>query len=312
MFEHGTLLVLVVAVAAGLVTATVSALKVRSRRTAFFRYFLAQILLFNLLVLGGLVLQYVRMQTGPGAADSAPIRWPVSLAALAVLKLGWLYAFTAMTLVLPRRQLPDRFRTRFGTGAVVFYAVWALLLAVGLLVRAGGAAGGILGTMEVVVVGGAAVAAARLLVRSRTLPPGSERGAVSRLAALYLAQFVVVLVSMVAGWLRSPGGGTGRVLFHGVLLAVYNLLPLAWVGRIGPLDGPASASDLEEYGITPREREVIDLICEGRTNREIADRLFISLATVKDHNYNIFRKTGVRNRVELVNLMRERAVSGSS
>ncbi len=44
----------------------------------------------------------------------------------------------------------------------------------------------------------------------------------------------------------------------------------------------------------------------GRTNQEIADRLCISVATVKDHIYNIFRKTGVRNRIELVNLMRER------
>ena len=48
----------------------------------------------------------------------------------------------------------------------------------------------------------------------------------------------------------------------------------------------------------------IMLIQAGKTNQEIADELFISVATVKDHNHNLFRKCGVRNRVELANLFR--------
>ena len=59
------------------------------------------------------------------------------------------------------------------------------------------------------------------------------------------------------------------------------------------------------FGISKREMEVIHLICQGMTNQEIADALFISLKTVKDHNYRIFQKTGVRNRVELVQLAGE-------
>jgi len=46
------------------------------------------------------------------------------------------------------------------------------------------------------------------------------------------------------------------------------------------------------------------LINAGKTNQEIADELFISVATVKDHNHNLFRKSGVRNRLELANLFR--------
>lgn len=56
-------------------------------------------------------------------------------------------------------------------------------------------------------------------------------------------------------------------------------------------------------GITRREAEIIELICEGKTNQEIADRLFISLTTVKDHNYVTFQKLGVRNRTELARLV---------
>ena len=56
-------------------------------------------------------------------------------------------------------------------------------------------------------------------------------------------------------------------------------------------------------GITKREAEIIELICQGKTNQEIADQLFISLTTVKDHNYVTFQKLGVRNRTELTRLV---------
>lgn len=59
-----------------------------------------------------------------------------------------------------------------------------------------------------------------------------------------------------------------------------------------------------KYGITNREMEIIKLIAKGNTNKEISDILYIALQTVKDHNRRIFRKLGVKNRVQLVNLIR--------
>jgi DNA-binding CsgD family transcriptional regulator len=60
---------------------------------------------------------------------------------------------------------------------------------------------------------------------------------------------------------------------------------------------------ITDYDLTKREWEITEKICEGMTNKEISDKLFISLQTVKDHCYRIYKKTGVRNRVELVNLV---------
>jgi DNA-binding NarL/FixJ family response regulator len=48
--------------------------------------------------------------------------------------------------------------------------------------------------------------------------------------------------------------------------------------------------------LTARERDVAERIAAGRTNRQIADELVISLATVKDHVHNILTKTALRNR----------------
>ena len=62
---------------------------------------------------------------------------------------------------------------------------------------------------------------------------------------------------------------------------------------------------LSKYSISKRESEVISLICQGKTNNEISEALFISLQTVKDHTSRIYKKAGVKNRVQLANLFRE-------
>jgi DNA-binding CsgD family transcriptional regulator len=60
----------------------------------------------------------------------------------------------------------------------------------------------------------------------------------------------------------------------------------------------------KKYEISPRESEIIREICNGLSNKEISERLFISLQTVKDHSHRIYIKTNVRSRVQLMNLVK--------
>ncbi len=61
---------------------------------------------------------------------------------------------------------------------------------------------------------------------------------------------------------------------------------------------------IRKSDISPREAEIIREICNGLSNQEIADKLFISLQTVKDHTSRIYMKTNVRNRMQLMALVR--------
>lgn len=62
------------------------------------------------------------------------------------------------------------------------------------------------------------------------------------------------------------------------------------------MDGPRSGLPSLEVRLSPRELEVLSLVADGRTNREIAERLVISERTVVNHLSHIFTKTGVENR----------------
>ena len=68
--------------------------------------------------------------------------------------------------------------------------------------------------------------------------------------------------------------------------------------RLGVDLGPATAGDESAFGLTDREREVLSLVAAGRSNRQIADELFISPKTASVHVSNILAKLGVSTRGE--------------
>lgn len=64
-------------------------------------------------------------------------------------------------------------------------------------------------------------------------------------------------------------------------------------------------SKREDLGITRRELEILELIAQGMSNREIALRLFVSENTVKTHSSRVFEKLGAKRRTQAVQLGKE-------
>jgi DNA-binding NarL/FixJ family response regulator len=76
------------------------------------------------------------------------------------------------------------------------------------------------------------------------------------------------------------------------------------VRRVGELAGERGAPSRDPK-LTPRELELLQLIEQGLSNREIAERLFIALPTVKNHLHTIFAKLDVHRRSEAAALLRK-------
>jgi ATP/maltotriose-dependent transcriptional regulator MalT len=62
---------------------------------------------------------------------------------------------------------------------------------------------------------------------------------------------------------------------------------------------------LRELSITPRELEILELIAAGLSNREIAEKLFVSENTVKTHSSRLFDKLSAKRRTQAVQLGKE-------
>jgi len=107
-------------------------------------------------------------------------------------------------------------------------------------------------------------------------------------------------------------------IYGGLIAAVFAATGI-WLGLkltrsrervvVREVAAPASFTLNEEkrgqLGITPRELEILTLIAAGLSNREIAEKIFVSENTVKTHSSRVFDKLGARRRTQAVQLGKE-------
>ena len=123
-------------------------------------------------------------------------------------------------------------------------------------------------------------------------------------------RFLIISLILVAAelLLKYTVGFLGEYILNLPLIFLsWNILMVYQFNSSPPPDVSASGrfeSGEDCRGLTPREMEIIRAIVRGDSNKEIASDLDISFSTVKNHIYNIFRKTGARGRVDLVNMFK--------
>jgi len=172
MTEQLSLVVLIVALATGLVTSIVVVTYVQVRQPEFFRYFLTNILLFNLLILSGLVFKYLQFQFQSSDLTPHLLVFPGLLAAMAALKLGWLFAFIIMNTSLPADIVSKQLvRLLARTGGIIFLVYLGVMTAAWFMHNDGLLQAGST-SLETLIIGGALISSLWLLFTTKGLPKG--------------------------------------------------------------------------------------------------------------------------------------------
>jgi two-component system, NarL family, response regulator LiaR len=98
--------------------------------------------------------------------------------------------------------------------------------------------------------------------------------------------------------------GAVALLFMGVGVWAGLKLTRKRVVMVGP-EFVLNQSELQHLGISKREHEVLGLMAQGFSNQQIADKLFVSLNTIKTHSSNLFLKLEVSRRTQAVQKAKE-------
>jgi DNA-binding NarL/FixJ family response regulator len=137
--------------------------------------------------------------------------------------------------------------------------------------------------------------------------PGTSGLVATRRILEHLPQTVILMLSMHSEvtLVRQAlaAGARGYILKDALDLDLAAAVKKAAGGEIvldPKLTPPATLKGEREHGLSPRELEVLRLICDGHSNREIAARLTLSVNTVAVHRANIMKALGVHKTAELV------------
>lgn len=137
-------------------------------------------------------------------------------------------------------------------------------------------------------------------------------------AWLFLARYIILAFFFILFVVFLPHAGEviPRAIRYPVAVAFilfFSLAPFIWIKfffleyaeSLLAIVGDNQVLDLiyGKYNISKREQDILKLILDGKTNKEIEETLFISYHTVKNHVYNLYQKLGVKNRYELVHLI---------
>ena len=154
---------------------------------------------------------------------------------------------------------------------------------------------------------------AMLLAESRRRSDPGRRRAGMAMAWLFIGHILMQIFKSLLGVMEFDHGQ----FFISKLLILYaNLLPvfwlkfyyIPWAGTLSKLSNAGSQLDSlqQTHGLSARELEVLRLVLDGKSYKQMEDALFISIHTVKSHVYNLYRKLGVKSHRQLTHFIATR------
>jgi DNA-binding CsgD family transcriptional regulator len=315
MVHHLAIFALILSLPLGIVAVYQVSQAYRRYNQRYLYTFAAMLIVLNIAVVLNLVNNYIfaniytRFASKPAIVIESIYRF---LAAM--LNLVWTYIFVVFCRKLLQKQPTGLFKgLYFGTGiplaiATIFYLIYSLVTVNVFPIRLVNHITIFLIQMVVM------ITIIYLLRRNRNVEDKGKQKAIRIVGRALLVSFGIAIFCSLL-YLYDVVGNAALVFSAAQFLGVLYGMPVFFLKPFldtyhGPLEKDRLIQNVldrrfKKYNISPREQEIIRLICRGKTNKQIEDELYIALQTVKDHVSRIYQKTGAKNRVQLTNMFRD-------
>ena len=297
----------ILAFAIGILSVAQAVQVYKTYRIPMLRSYIAFVVLFNVIVFMNLASQYIMQNVSP-----LSIRSTYTTVVVVMGFVGFTVSAVEMAMLaaviwnLLDREIPVWFKRSYG----VMCAGWAIAFGLGVLFFLVFDERRFLLRIHIAIVINlfflSFLYALLLLVEFKHIAVVRKRAPVRQFGWFLMALFIVSL----GGFFLPDKTAIFLTIFSDLVLNLCLALLLkpflrGYFGELTSLlDHKMYLNHLaRQYHISDRERDIVDLILKGLSNKEIEQGLFISPHTVKNHIYNIFQKTGVKSRGQLTNLI---------
>ncbi|MFC2142337.1 LuxR C-terminal-related transcriptional regulator [Acidobacteriota bacterium] len=305
--DHILLLAYLVALMVGVAAAVTAQMYSRTYRYTFLRFLVRYIIFLNLALFIYFLSTYMTVSSAfPDLHEEDSVLLAILFLVAIGVWVGCVHSFIHLTCGLRGRDVPGKVVRLFQIGLILVGVM--CVAGVTTFVHTGsnrwtaGTYIGVIGVTTLVFFSGVIG-----LLRHRDLEQKAARRRAIRAygwlhAAAYGIFFTAPFLAM----------GTPKIVVQFAALVSLNLAPLVWLRRfflrdyvsfLGDEARPPLDAVVRKHEISAREREVMELILEGKSNQEIEKMLFISYNTVKNHIYSIYRKLGVKSRGQMIHLV---------
>jgi len=156
-----------------------------------------------------------------------------------------------------------------------------------------------------------------ILVRARKISDPAASKMSRTFALLYLSRYFLPIALTLVITFVTPLPRPIKLIIALVPFFYCNLVPILWIrrgfqkaeGSVGEESWESSRfkETVRTHAVSQREEEILKLLLQGKSHKDIEEELFISYHTVKNHIYNIYQKLGVKNRHQLFHIFSNRA-----
>jgi DNA-binding CsgD family transcriptional regulator len=270
----------------------------------FLRPYMVFLIFFNISILADLAVNYFYTNI---AGDPNTSQYPLVIRIIGIFSYSFYIALTYTLIQVTQGLQEKRVSTRTKLSFAVGIALVIVVYGVGLLFSPENTLLNWLIIVDILVMTTILILTylflIRLLLYSKKLKDPNKSKIINAFGIFYVSGYTFLFASAVFQ------ESIRFFIFLGVHL-FFNLFPFLWIKQylqkywsVSPLimDKVNMDEIYDKHGISQRERDIAGLLMQGKSNKEIADSLFIAPNTVKNHIHSLFRKLQVKSRFQLMN-----------